>query len=247
MTRTDSQVIERFRLASEEFRTRLRAVRPPEWTRPTPCSAWNVRDLVAHMTQGNLNYRMLAEGGTAADFLRLRASTAPSGDLPGADPPRADPPRADPPRADLTRADLTRADADLTRADPVAAFADSVTACAAAFAAPGALDRILDYPLGPVRGRQALAVRTADTVIHTWDLARAVGAPDCLAAGLVAWLASHLDEIYAGLPETPIDPASTHQFFAPPGDPVSHSPQQDLLLIRLGRDPSWRPRGTWLP
>jgi hypothetical protein len=44
----------------------------------------------------------------------------------------------------------------------------SVRSCHAAFSAPGVLTRVLDYPLGLVAGAQALAVRTADTVVHTW-------------------------------------------------------------------------------
>ncbi len=103
------------------------------------------------------------------------------------------------------------------------------------------MGRILDYPLGPVPGRQALAVRTADTIIHTWDLARASGAPDRLVPSLLGWLAGHLDEIYAGLAETPVDPASTHRFFAPPGQPAENSSGQDRLLLHMGRDPAWRP------
>jgi hypothetical protein len=35
-----------------------------------------------------------------------------------------------------------------------------------------AMEQILDYPLGSVAGRQALAVRTTDSVVHTWDPAR---------------------------------------------------------------------------
>lgn len=205
MTDSGAQVIDRFRRASGEFQARLRAVRPAQQDWPTPCPDWDVRRLVSHMTQGNLNYRRLACGATAADFLRHRDAPAPPG-------PPLD-----------------------------AAFADSVTACAGAFAEPGAMDRILDYPLGRVPGRQALAVRTADTIVHTWDLARAVGAPDVLAPDLLGWLARHLDEIYAGLAETPADPASTHRFFAPPGRPASDPSEQDRLLLRFGRDPAWRP------
>ncbi len=65
-------LIERFRRAGAEFEKRLRAVRADQWSLPTPCSEWDVRQLVNHMVRGNLNYVGLLHGGTAADFLRLR-------------------------------------------------------------------------------------------------------------------------------------------------------------------------------
>jgi uncharacterized protein (TIGR03086 family) len=57
--------------------------------------------------------------------------------------------------------------ADALGADPSGAHARSVSECAAAFARPGALDQILDYPLGRITGEQALAVRAADTLCRS--------------------------------------------------------------------------------
>ena len=139
-------IIDRYLLSGSEFTRRLRAVRPEQWTAPTPCAEWNVRQLVNHMTRGNLNYVSLLDGGSAADFLRLR-------------------------------------DEDALGSDPVGACTRSVRECAEAFRRPGALKQLLDYPLGPVTGEQALAVRTTDATIHAWDLARAIGAPEELDAG----------------------------------------------------------------
>jgi uncharacterized protein (TIGR03086 family) len=138
-----------------------------------------------------------------------------------------------------TSAEFLRSrDADALGADPVAAYARSVRECAAAFAAPGAMQRIVDYPLGRVTGRQALTVRITDSTIHTWDLARAIGGDDTLDAGLVGWIDDHLDEIYAGLAETPVSRDSTHRFFAAPeGEPGSGASPQDRLLHRMGRTP----------
>jgi uncharacterized protein (TIGR03086 family) len=191
---TFAGVLRRYARASTEFERVLRSVHA--WTAPTPCPEWDVRALVNHMTRGNLNYALLANGGTAAEFLRLR-------------------------------------DVDALGDEPVAAYTSSVRACAEAFA--GALDRTLDYPLGRVSGARALAVRTTDSVIHTWDLARACAVDDTLDAELVAWIDDHLGEIYAGLAETPVDPASSHRFFAAPVGAPGHS-RQDRLLHRMGRD-----------
>jgi uncharacterized protein (TIGR03086 family) len=174
-----SQVIDRFVLSSCGFGRRLRGVRPGQWGWQTPCTEWTVRELVNHMTRGNLSYVLLLQGGTAAEFLRQR-------------------------------------DADALGADPVGAYTRSVQACAGAFAAPGALDRVLDYPLGKITARQALAVRTADSTIHTWDLACAIGGDEHLDTSPVAWISDHLQEIYAGLAESPVTPDTTHRFFAAP-------------------------------
>lgn len=126
-------------------------------------------------------------------------------------------------------------DVDALGADPVEAFAGSVRACAEAFARPGALDRVLDYPLGAIPGRQALAVRIADSLIHTWDLARAIGADEQLDPDLVAWVGEHVDDIYSGLAERPA--GATHRFFAPPIDVAAGAARQDQLLGLFGRVP----------
>lgn len=131
---------------------------------------------------------------------------------------------------------LSSRDEDALGSDPVGAYVRSVRQCAEAFAEPGALHRMLDYPLGRVAGAQALAVRTADSVIHTWDLARAVGADERLDPGLVAWIDAEFDAIYAGLAETPADPDTTNRFFAAPeGTPAADASRQERLLHRMGR------------
>lgn len=190
-----------FSLSSRGFAARLDAVRPVQWPWPTPCTGWTVRDLVNHMTRGNLGYARLLQGGTAAEFLRQRGE-------------------------------------DALGADPAGAYARSVHACAEAFAARGAPGRLVDYPLGAVPGRQALAVRAADSAIHTWDLARAIGADERLDDGLVAWISGNLRQIYAGLAETPVSAETTHRFFAAPrGAAADHASRQDQLLHLMGRIP----------
>ncbi|GAA4544447.1 TIGR03086 family metal-binding protein [Amycolatopsis samaneae] len=194
-----SATVTLFLLAGKGFERRLRKVRQDQWRRPTPCTEWNVRALVNHMTRGNLSYLRLAEGGDSAEFLRLR-------------------------------------DADALGDDPVGAYTRSVEQCAEAFARPGVLDRLLDYPLGELPGRQALAVRTTDSVIHTWDLARAIGADETLDSDLVAWIDEHLDTIYKGLNESPVATSTTHRFFAARDETPSTS-RQDSLLRLMGRRP----------
>ncbi|GAA4209515.1 TIGR03086 family metal-binding protein [Actinocatenispora rupis] len=129
---------------------------------------------------------------------------------------------------------------DALGTDPMAAFTQSAHECAEAFAEPGALHKVLDYPLGRVTARQLLAVRTTDTVVHTWDLARAVRVDDVLDHELVCWINQEISTIYAGLAETPVDDASTHRFFAAaPKPPTDGATEQDRLLVRMGRRPGW--------
>lgn len=194
-------LLDRFLLAGGEFERTLRSVRPGQWTLPTPCTDWNVRQLVNHMARGNLNHHLLLTGGGRAEFLHLR-------------------------------------DADALGDSPVAAYTASVRRLADAYRQSDALCRILDHPLGPLTGRQALAVRTADSTVHTWDLATALGLDDTLHPALVDWLHEHLDAVYAGLPETPVDPGSTHRHFAaPPGEPAEAPSRQARLLRTMGRSP----------
>ena len=186
-------LLDRFLLAGKGFERHLRAVAPDGWGAPTPCTEWDVRALVNHMTRGNLNYVVLLRGATREEF-------------------------------------LARRDADALGDDPVAAFTGSVRACADAFAEANALDRVVDYPLGKLTGRQALAVRTADSTVHTWDLARALGADETLDPGLVAWIDEEYDEIFAGLSPGP-------GFFAAPPPGAPSASRQDRVLTRFGRDP----------
>jgi uncharacterized protein (TIGR03086 family) len=193
-------ILDRYKLASSEFRARLAAVRADQWAWPTPCTDWDVRLLVNHMTRGNLNFVGLLNGATGADFLRLRGT-------------------------------------DALGADPLAAYTRSVRECAEAFARPGVLQQVVDYPLGRVPGAQALAIRTTDTTIHTWDLARAVGTDDTLDPTLVTWIDDGMEDIYAGLVETPVAAETTHRFFAAPATGPAGASRQDRLLRRMGRIP----------
>lgn len=191
----DDELFRYFSAACDGFRERLALVRPGQWGDPTPCSEWDVRRLVNHMVRGNLNYALLARGGSGAEFLRLR-------------------------------------DADALGDDPAGAFDTSVARCLRDFQAPGALDRVADYPMGPLPGRRLLAVRLADSVVHTWDLARAAGLDERLDDVLVGWVWENLDRIYDGVNGGPL--GSDRRFFAAPSGTARDSTQGRLLHL-MGR------------
>jgi uncharacterized protein (TIGR03086 family) len=73
---------------------------------------------------------------------------------------------------------------------------------------------------------------TRDVLVHTWDLAPAVGADDRLDPG---WC----ELCYAGLPAD-LQALSATGMFKAPLAVNSETGSQARLLARLGRDPSWR-------
>lgn len=58
--------------ANTEFEQRLRLVGPDDWSRPTPCSEWDVRALVNHVIGGNRRYTMLLHGASTESVNRTR-------------------------------------------------------------------------------------------------------------------------------------------------------------------------------
>jgi uncharacterized protein (TIGR03086 family) len=77
-------------------------------------------------------------------------------------------------------------DGDLVGDDPGTAFADSARAAAAAFAAPGALERTVQLPWGEMTGEALAQLLVMDLTIHSWDLAKATGQLDALDPELCA-------------------------------------------------------------
>jgi len=95
---------------------------------------------------------------------------------------------------------------------------------------PGALDRVIDTPVGgraPV-GR-FLNIMTTDVLVHTWDLARAVGADERLDPELVE--RAHK----AAIPAEEVLRASG--MFGPAVDLGDHAGPQAQMLAFFGRDP----------
>jgi uncharacterized protein (TIGR03086 family) len=58
--------------------------------------------------------------------------------------------------------------------DPVTTCKSAVRSVRVAFAEPGALERTVHHTVD-IPGRQLLALRIVDNVIHSWDLASAIG------------------------------------------------------------------------
>ncbi|OBI48951.1 hypothetical protein A5707_17445 [Mycobacterium kyorinense] len=124
------------------------------------------------------------------------------------------------------------------RDDPQVRWALTYDHLKLAFAA-GLFQRVVDVPAVGSNPATQLDARTLvpnltrDVVVHTWDLARAVGADDRLDP---RWC----EHFYADLPHDPETLTASGMFNAPV-DVNDQDDAQSRLLARLGRDPSWQP------
>ena len=93
-----------------------------------------------------------------------------------------------------------------------------------------------DNPATRLDARAIVPNLSRDVLIHTWDLARAVGADDRLDA---RWCG----HFYAALPSDPQALSAAGMFDAPVAV-GAHTDVQSKLLARLGRNPGWQPPGN---
>jgi uncharacterized protein (TIGR03086 family) len=78
-----------------------------------------------------------------------------------------------------------RLDGDLLAGDPLAAWAAGREEAAAATSAPEVIERTVHLSFGPTPAEEYLRQLTADYLIHSWDLAVAIGVHDQLDPELV--------------------------------------------------------------
>jgi uncharacterized protein (TIGR03086 family) len=112
--------------------------------------------------------------------------------------------------------------------DRLVAYRRSVDHLYEAFAAPGALDRIVSVPFGQVPGAVALHLRVVELVVHGWDLARAtdqhLDVPDDV-------VRAELEFTRQTLPRVPAD----RMPFGPPQPAGEEASTLDELAALLGR------------
>jgi uncharacterized protein (TIGR03086 family) len=65
MTMDDALAL--FHAAAAQAQRVVAAVRPDQLDDPTPCTAWTVRDLINHLTTGNLLFTAIVSGGPKPD------------------------------------------------------------------------------------------------------------------------------------------------------------------------------------
>jgi len=114
--------------------------------------------------------------------------------------------------------------------DPVAACDSAVRSIRAAFAQPGALERTVHHTIGDMPSRQLLVQLVADCVVHSWDLATAIGVDP----GLDEQLIELSYEFY--LPLMQKDAVYAYGWFKPPASPLPEGATAlERLLHLLGR------------
>jgi uncharacterized protein (TIGR03086 family) len=168
-----AELLELFDRAQAHFGELVHQVKDDQWGNDTPCSDWDVRALVNHLTYEARWVPPLLEGRTIAEV----------GD---------------------------RFDGDLLGDDPQASYDDAVAQARAAVQSPGALERTVHLSYGDTPAPGYLSQLTGDFVIHSWDLARGIGADDTLDPELVQWVheqtAPNVDMLAAsGLFDPPVD------------------------------------------
>ena len=117
---------------------------------------------------------------------------------------------------------------DVLGDDPVAAWDAASAAAAAAFAEPGALERVVHLSYADRPGEEYAREMVFDLVVHSWDLARGISADDTLDPGLV-------EAVYGSI-EPDTDLAATG-LFDQPVPVAADSDEQTRLIAFTGRRP----------
>lgn len=120
-----------------------------------------------------------------------------------------------------------RLSGDPLGADPLAAWETAADQALTAFAAPDALQGTVVVSYGEISAAGYCAEMTADLVVHSWDLAQAVGGVQRLDEDLVGWTLGYAEEHLDGLGILGVFHPAVE--IPPDADP------QTRLLARYGR------------
>jgi uncharacterized protein (TIGR03086 family) len=121
----------------------------------------------------------------------------------------------------------SRLDGDLLGGDPQEAWEDAVTETAKRIERPGILTEVVHLSSGPATVARYCDEVAADTLVHTWDLARAIGANERLPVDLVS-------EVLL-IVEPWVTPTGVPGMLAPPLPVSEKADRQTILLAMLGR------------
>lgn len=118
-------------------------------------------------------------------------------------------------------------DGDLLGDDPIGVFHHAASLAHGALEEPGALDRTVQLSFGEMSARDYAEQVTGDILIHSWDLATAVGADDTLPEDLVAWAGTWVEEVAAQFGQ--------YGVYAPRVEVAPDADEQTRVLAALGR------------
>jgi uncharacterized protein (TIGR03086 family) len=120
-------------------------------------------------------------------------------------------------------------DGDQLGDDPVAAWDAAAAESTVAFGGEGALDQTVHLSYGDRAAREYCREMVLDLAVHSWDLARAVGAPEVIDPELVEVAYGHIAPIVHLWQDAGI--------FAPPVPVPDDADLQTRLLALTGRQP----------
>ena len=119
---------------------------------------------------------------------------------------------------------------DVVGTDPAAAFQDAATRFGGAVQQPGAMDVVLDLPIGPMTGHTFLRFAAFDLLVHTWDVSWVTGQPVEPPDELVGEVASFARLVLDATPRSDLFVAAAVP--APPG-----ATPLERLVAEAGRRP----------
>ncbi|MFJ9407719.1 TIGR03086 family metal-binding protein [Streptomyces sp. NPDC101393] len=123
----------------------------------------------------------------------------------------------------------TEFDGDRLGDDPVGVWERAAVAAVAAFSGPGALDRTVQLSYGTSPAPAYCRQMMADAVVHSWDLARAIGADEGLPGELATAALREVEPYAPGL--------GASGLFADPVEAPADADDRTKLLCLLGRRP----------
>lgn len=126
-----------------------------------------------------------------------------------------------------------RFDGDVLGDVPQVTWASAVAAAKAAVAEEGVQTRTVHLSFGDFPGSEYLGQVTSDLIVHSWDLARAVGGDGRLSPPLLGFLDEFL------MPQ--VDLWRQAGAFGPAADAGPGAGRQERLIAATGRSPGWTP------
>ncbi|WP_375476795.1 TIGR03086 family metal-binding protein [uncultured Jatrophihabitans sp.] len=192
------ETLELFLAAQHVFTERVHAVEEDQWHGDTPDPEWTVADLVGHLIEEHRFAGPLLHG---KDVHTAAQIVAGSRSLP--------------------------VDGGVG-GNLAEEWDEAAVESADAFAADGALDRVVALSRGETPVRDYIAEMTLDLVVHGWDLGQAIGYDDALPDDVVA-------DAYAIAQQ--LGDLSSTDMFDEPVDVPDDAPTIDKLVALTGRDP----------
>jgi uncharacterized protein (TIGR03086 family) len=167
-----------YRSAVRQFDARVRAVGDTQWASKTPDTEWDVRDLVAHVIDGQRAVVGVIDGALAA----RQGQEVDAADLN--------------PTVGAAGAGATTGGPEEVGDDPVGAWEQASGAAVQALSRPGALDGEVPDGGGVITAVQYGWQAATELTVHAWDVARATNGVDEFPNDLIGEVLQHAKSSY---------------------------------------------------